>query len=218
MNTSIAVLAGGQSRRMGQDKALLDFLGEPLLNRVLRRIRHLTDDLFLVTPPRPGYEQFGTPLVPDLLPECGPLGGILTALQTARYPYCLILSCDLPFVNPQLLAAMLAWPRPYDVLVPVRNQATGQGGEQTLETLHAIYSKRCIEPISRRLTAGERKIVSFFPEVSVVQIPEADLRRYDPKLLSFVNANTPEAYQWVLAHAMTVEPRNTTAASLDSEE
>uniref|UniRef100_A0A7C5RSJ3 Probable molybdenum cofactor guanylyltransferase n=1 Tax=Thermomicrobium roseum TaxID=500 RepID=A0A7C5RSJ3_THERO len=210
MTASIAILAGGQSRRMGQDKALLDFHGEPLLVRVLRRVRPLTDDVFIVASDRPEYSRFNVPVVPDRLPGSGPLGGIYTALLTARHDYCLVLSCDLPFVNPQLLEALLALPRDYDVLVPTRAEQTGQGGAETFETLHAIYAKSCIPAIEQRLLRGEFKIIGFFPEVRVRRVPETELRRYDPELLSFLNANTPDAYRWALARAaMTEYPSQT---------
>jgi molybdopterin-guanine dinucleotide biosynthesis protein A len=205
MEASIAVLAGGRSRRMGQDKALLDFCGEPLLARVLRRVRHLTDDLFIVASDRPAYAQFGVPIVPDRLPGSGPLGGIYSALLAARHQYCLVLSCDLPFVSPDLLAALLAIPRDYDVLVPTRAERTGQGGMLTYETLHAIYSKRCLRAIERQLAAGNLKIVSFFAEVRVVPVPESHLRTIDPELLSFANTNTPEAYRAALERAKGTE-------------
>ncbi len=205
MQASIALLAGGQSRRMGRDKALLDFLGEPLLARVIRRVRPLTDDLFIVATDRPEYQQFGVPVVPDRIPGRGPLGGIYTALATARHEYCLVLSCDLPFVNPKLLAALLALPRDYDVLVPVRREQTQQGGQETLETLHAVYARSCLPAIERCLLEGRWKIISFFPEVRVRQVDETTLRRYDPDLASFLNTNTPEAYQRALEYAHRVE-------------
>lgn len=201
MSGSIAILAGGQSRRMGQDKALVDFLGEPLLQRVIRRISPVTDDLFVVAPPRPGYEAFGVRLVPDRLPGCGPLGGIYTALLSARYHRCLVLSCDLPFVNPLLVRVLLEWPGDYDVLIPTLPEQTGQGGPVTYETLHAVYTKRCVAAIERRLREGIYKIVSFFDDVQVLPIPEETLRQYDPELLSFVNTNTPESLEWARERA-----------------
>ncbi|MCX2726500.1 molybdenum cofactor guanylyltransferase [Thermomicrobium sp. 4228-Ro] len=207
MQASIALLAGGQSRRMGRDKALLDFLGEPLLARMIRRVRPLTDDLFIVASDRPEYEQFGVPVVPDRFPGCGPLGGIDTALHAARHDYCLVLSCDLPFVNPRLLAALLAIPRDYDVLVPVRSIRTDQGGDETFETLHAVYAKTCIPAIERCLAESRYKIVSFFSSVRVQRVEEAFVRWYDPDLLSFLNANTPEAYAQALALARRVLDR-----------
>ncbi len=207
MQASIALLAGGQSRRMGRDKALLDFLGEPLLARIIRRVRPLTDDLFIVATDRPEYEQFGIPVVPDRIPGCGPLGGIDTALHVARHDYCLVLSCDLPFVHPDLLAALLAIPRDYDVLIPVRSIRTAQGGNETYETLHAVYAKTARPAIERCLAEGHYKIVSFFPYVRVRRVDEAFLRQYDPDLLSFLNANTPESYTRALEYARRVLDR-----------
>lgn len=200
MDLSIAILSGGQSRRMGKDKALLDVGGEPLLGRVLRRVAPLSDDLLLIAPARPGYEQFAARRVDDLVPQAGPLGGIYTALTTAQHPYCLVLACDLPFVNVQLLRYMISLPRDYDVLIPALRGTSAQGGEETLQTLHAIYSRACIPAIEQQLAQGRYQVIGFFPRVHVRRIPESTVRQFDPELLSFFNANTPEAYAWALAH------------------
>ncbi len=202
MKLSIAVLAGGQSRRMGKDKALLDFLGEPLLGRVLRRVSPLTDDLFIVAAGRPEYECFGVRQVPDRVPGTGALGGIFTAIAEARHERCLVLACDLPFVNPDLLRFMAEQPLDYDVLIPtLAAERSDQGGQETLETLHAIYSRACLPAIERQLQAGHYKVIGFFPDVRVRRLPEELVRRFDPELLSFFNANTPESYAWALERA-----------------
>jgi molybdopterin-guanine dinucleotide biosynthesis protein A len=207
LNLSIAVLAGGQSRRMGRDKALLDFLGAPLLQRVLGRVRPLTDDLFIVATGRPEYGRFGVRVVPDRLPGAGALGGIYTAVAEASHERCLVLACDLPFVNPQLLRFMAEQPPDYDVLIPaLAAERSDQGGQETLETLHAIYVRSCLPAMERQLQAGWFKVIGFFPDVRVRRLPEEVVRRYDPELLSFFNANTPEAYTWALERARSELP------------
>lgn len=205
-SVSVGVLAGGQSRRMGRDKALLPFEGQPLLSLVLDRVRDFADDLFIVASDRPEYERFGVPVVADQYPDSGSLGGIYTAIAHARNDYCLVVACDMPFLNPSLLGAMLKRERSYDVLVPaLAAERSDQGGRETLETLHAIYSKRCLAPIERRLQAGRYKIIGFFDDVRVERISESELRQYDPALLSFFNANTPEEYAWAAARRETPE-------------
>lgn len=194
---SVAILAGGQSRRMGRDKALLDVGGQPLLQHVLDRAGSLSDDVLVVATDRPEYARFDVRIVADRFPQTGALGGIYTAIAEAAHPHCLVLACDMPFLNTELLKYMAAQPRDYDVLVPsLSADRSDQGGKETLETLHAIYGKACLPAIERQLRDGTLKVISFFSEVRVRRIPEAVIRQFDPHLLSFFNANTPEEYEW----------------------
>ncbi len=192
---SAAVLAGGQSRRMGEDKALLPLVPgrAPLLAIVLERLGGVADDLFVVATDRPGYAAFGAPLYADEYPEAGTLGGIATALRRARHDHCVVLACDMPFINPRFLAWMAAQPRSYDALVPRVPGESRQGTGTIWQTLHAIYGKGCVAAIERRLAVGERKVIGFFDEVRVTPIDVAQIARFDPDLRSFFNANTPEA-------------------------
>lgn len=187
---------------MGRDKALLDFGGRPLLERVIERAGSVADELLLIAAARPEYARFGIRLVPDRLPETGSLGGIFTAIVEASHSHCLVLACDMPFVNAHLLEFMAEMPRDYDVLVPsLPARRSRQGGDETLETLHAIYTKACRPAIERQLGEGIFKVVSFFGKVRVRRIPEIEVRRIDPELLSFFNANTPSELAWAERHA-----------------
>ncbi len=192
---SAAVLAGGRSSRMGQDKALLPLVadGPPLLAIVLRRLGLVADDVFVVATDRPDYASFGVPIYPDQLEEAGTLGGIATALRRAKHDHCLVVACDMPFLQPSFLSWMADRPRSYDALVPRVAGESRQGSGMIWQTLHAIYGKGCLEPIERRLLAGERKVVGFFDAVLVTPIEESQIVPFDPRLLSFFNANTPEA-------------------------
>ena len=192
---SAAVLAGGQSRRMGTDKALLPLRpGDPPLARlVIDRVREVTEEVFLVSPDRPGYGALGVPVVPDRFEEGGTLGGIGTALATASHEHCLVVACDLPFLSGPLLRWLAARPRDYDVLIPRLPGESRQGGGLVFQTLHAIYAKRCLPAIERQLVAGRRQVIGFFPEVRVEAVDLEAVRAIDPDLRSFFNANTPEA-------------------------
>ena len=192
---SAAVLAGGRSSRMGQDKALLPLAtdGPPLLAIVLRRLGLVADDVFVVATDRPDYASFGVPIYPDELEEAGTLGGIATALRRARHDHCLVVACDMPFLQPSFLSWMADRPRSYDALVPRVPGESRQGSGMIWQTLHAIYGKGCLEPIERQLLAGERKVVGFFDAVLVTPIEESQIVPFDPRLMSFFNANTPEA-------------------------
>lgn len=192
-----AVLAGGQSRRMGQDKALLEVDGRALIEYVLDVTKSLADETLIVASERPEYDRFGCRVVPDKFPQSGSLGGIYTALSESATDYCLVLACDMPFVNRNLLEYMAGVERNYDVLVPsLPPERSDQGSRETLETLHAIYGKSCLPAIERQLNAGVFKVIGFFTEVNVVKLPEEVVQEYDPQLLSFFNTNTPEEFAW----------------------
>jgi molybdenum cofactor guanylyltransferase len=194
---SVAVLAGGRSRRMGQDKALLEVDGRALIQYVIDAASPLGSETLIVASDRPEYHQFGCRVVPDKFPQSGSLGGIYTALSEAENEHCLVLACDMPFVNRALLEFMLSVERDYHALVPsLSADRSDQGDNETLETLHAIYHKACLPAIERQLNAGVFKVIGFFSEVKVQKLDEEIIRQYDPNLLSFFNANTPEEFAW----------------------
>jgi molybdopterin-guanine dinucleotide biosynthesis protein A len=187
---SVAVLAGGQSRRMGQDKAFLPVGGRPVVERVVERVAPLSDDLLLIANTQAPYSHLAARLVSDVYPGQGPLGGIYTALQAARHEHCLVVACDMPFLNPGLLRYLIdlvGLASGYDVVIP--------RVEEFPETLHAVYGKRCLEPIQRRLLAGQLKIVGFFDEVRVRYVERDDVARFDPEFHSFLNMNTPSDWE-----------------------
>ena len=122
-------------------------------------------------------------VVPDAYAEGGSLAGIYSGLAAATNEYALAVATDMPFLSVPLLRWMAAQPRDYDVLVPVRDEP---------EPLHAIYAKRCLGPMRRRLEAGRLKITGFFEDVRVRYVEQAVLAKYDPEGLSFFNINTPD--------------------------
>ncbi len=194
---SAAILAGGRSRRMGQDKALLEVEGRALIEYVIDVASSIADETLIVASERPEYEKFGHRVVSNKFPQSGSLGGIYTAVSESACDYCLVLACDMPFINKDLVKFMAERPRDYDVLVPsLAPERSDQGGNETLETLHAIYSKSCMSAIERQLNAGVFKVIGFFSEVNVQKLSEEVVMQYDPKLLSFFNANTPEEFAW----------------------
>lgn len=199
---SAAILAGGQSRRMGTDKALVSLLpgGPPLLEIVIERLRPLTDDLFIVATDRPAYARFGVPVHPDCYGATGVLGGIGSALRYARHEHCLVVGCDMPFLDHDLLQGLIAGISGADAVVPRIAGKSRQGGSTVLQPLHAVYSRRCLLAVERALRQGRLQAIAFLPDVHVRVIGERALRRLDPNLRSLVSVNTPEmlaaARQW----------------------
>jgi molybdopterin-guanine dinucleotide biosynthesis protein A len=157
----------------------------------VRKLSALSDDLVVVTNTPERYQQLSLPvrLVPDERPGAGSLMGIYSGLRVARHTYALAVACDMPFLNPALLRHMLSWTCGYDVVIP-------RVGE-LLEPLHAIYGKACLPFMAGLLEGGQHKIVTFFNDVRVRYVEEDEIRRFDPRLLSFVNVNTPDDWERV---------------------
>lgn len=184
---SVAIQAGGESRRMGEDKALLPFLGETLVERVMRRIAPLADELFITTNQPETYPDFQVPLCKDILPGKGALGGLFTALSVAQNPVLILVACDMPFINADLLRAQVErlHTQNADAVVP----QTSQG----YEPFHAVYRcEICLPAVQQALEIGERRLISWFPAVRVSAFSPEDIRNYDPQLISFWNINTKE--------------------------
>jgi molybdenum cofactor guanylyltransferase len=193
---SAAALAGGQSRRMGSDKALLPLIagGQPMLGLVLEQLAYVADDMLIVANEQERYASFGARVVSDLRPQVGALGGIHAAITSSAHEHCLVVACDMPFLSLPLLRRMAREPRNYDVLVPVIPGSSRQRGDGLVfQTLHAIYSKRCLPFIETRIAEGKKQVVGFFEDVRVRTLDLTEIVRWDPELRSFFNANTPDA-------------------------
>lgn len=181
---SIAVLAGGQSTRMGQNKAFLKIDQHVLIERVLAAVRPLTDDLFISTNAPEEYESFGLRLVADIYPGKAALGGIYSVIEAARNEHVLVVACDMPFLNRRLLAYLIELAPTADVIAPLINPPQP-------ETMHAIYSKTCLPSIKTRLQANKLRIIGFFDQVLVRYVGRDELAKFDPNFDSFMNVNTP---------------------------
>ncbi len=207
-----AVLAGGRSSRMGTDKALvrLDPTGPTLLERVLERVGAVAEERLIIASDRPAYTAFGVAVEPDHYPDAAALGGIATALEVAAGDPCLVVSCDLPFLNPALLLHLRALATDADVVVPVVRGESRQGDGIILQTLHAVYGPTCLPAITAQIARGERQIVRFFKEISVTTVSEETVRQFDPDLWTFFNVNTPEALARAKAHALSETVRSST--------
>jgi molybdopterin-guanine dinucleotide biosynthesis protein A len=186
---TVAINAGGKSSRMGTDKSFVALLGKPMIEHVVERVADLGQiETILITNNPDLYAHLNLPMFSDVLPDKGSLGGIYTAIYHSRGEYTLCVACDMPFLNPELLRYMASlFTAETDVIVP-RVDGYPEG-------LHAIYSRRCLEPIRRKLEADRLKVISFYEDVQVRYLDEAEYRRFDPKGQSFRNINTPDELQ-----------------------
>lgn len=191
---SAAILAGGRGERMGTDKALLRLTpaGPTLIERVATAVRAVAAETLIVANDH-RLDFLRLPTVADAYPGAGALGGIYSAVAAAAHQHCLVVACDMPFLSVPLLQALAREPRDFDVLapfLPVKESRQGTEGG-VYETLHALYGKGALPAMRARLEAGQFKIIGFFPAVRVRPFPVEAVRRYDPTLRSFFNANTP---------------------------
>ncbi len=187
---TISIQAGGASRRMGQDKALMPFLGRPLILRLVERLRPFADRLIVTTNRPQEYAFLDAPLYPDVQPGVGALGGLLTALSVAETPFVALAACDMPFASGALLrfgAERLA-ATGGDVFIP--RSAHG------LEPLHAVYRREtCLDAVQAALAAGQRRMISWFSSVQVEQAGRDLWGAFDPDGVLFLNVNTPEEFR-----------------------
>jgi molybdopterin-guanine dinucleotide biosynthesis protein A len=186
---SIVIQAGGESRRMGQDKALMPFLGRPLIQRVVDRLSPIADEVLVTTNNPDGYRFLNYCLFPDLIPGRGALGGLYTALSSAVCEAVAVVACDMPFASAELLEAAirLLVDEVADVVIP----DSGDG----LEPLHAVYRREtCIPAIKAAIDANKWRLISWFPQVRVRILRPDEIKLHDPSGLAFWNLNTPEEF------------------------
>jgi molybdopterin-guanine dinucleotide biosynthesis protein A len=172
---------------MGRDKAFLELDGRPLIQIVVERMVEVCSEVLIVADDGTSYAGFGVAVVADRFPGVGVLGGLHAGLAAASHELTLAVGCDMPFLKPQLLRAFAAWAEGYDVVL-LRHRGY-------VEPLHGAYRRTCLPPIEAAIRAGQRRIVSFFPQVRVRTITPEDIAPIDPQLESFRNLNTPEEWQ-----------------------
>jgi molybdopterin-guanine dinucleotide biosynthesis protein A len=183
VSVSAAIMAGGKSTRMGQDKAWIELDGEPLITRVARVLGEVADEVIVVAND-PRYETLGLRVVRDKYPQGGALGGIATGVGAAAHDTVLVAACDMPFLSAELWRLLLGHAGEADVVIP-RVAAE-------YETMHALYAKTCLPHMARAIAENRLRVISFFDAVSVKAIDEPELRTVDPTFRAFTNVNTPE--------------------------
>ena len=180
----IAILAGGQSRRMGRDKALLHLEGQTLIERVIAAVRPLARSTFIVGDPAT-YAHLDLAIYPDQHPATGPIGGLYTALSLDLGPI-LLLACDLPFLAPDFLHFLVRKRGPYQVVAPRTNNG--------LEPLCALYEPCCLSTIESAIQCGQLSMRALLSQLNLHEVPTEDWQTYDEHGLLFANLNTPEEY------------------------
>lgn len=186
INLSVVIQAGGRSTRMSQDKGLTPFRGIPLTRYILQQIEGLGNETIIISNRPESYEQFGLPIYEDVYQDIGALGGLYSAIQHASNEYCLVLACDMPFINSPLLQYLIDLAPEHDAVIPRLYP------NKFAEPFRAVYSKVCLAPIKKVIDEGQRKVISFFDQVDIRFVDRSEIKEFDPNLKSFININTPD--------------------------
>ena len=178
------ILAGGLSTRLGRDKSIEPIEHQTLLSRIHEKLLKITSDITVVVNTTEKAQKIpinNVETVLDLYPNCGSLGGMFTGLNHAKQEWGLVVACDMPFINIQLIEKMLQLRTTHDAVVPYINNFP--------EPTHALYSKKCLPHIEKYLKKNQLKISNFFKDVNIKKITTETIKEYDPDLLSFFNIN-----------------------------
>ena len=185
------VLVGGESRRMGEDKARAELAGKALVERVLDVVRPLFSELYIGAHDDTALgDSYGLPTVIDTLPGRGPALGVCSALENARAELVFVVSCDLPMLSANVIEFLASKAEGFDVVVP---RIDGRA-----QTTCAIYSRACLAPLEERLSTGEKKLRSlnrFLEEtegLKVLYVDEDELSLIDNGTQSFADVDTPQ--------------------------
>lgn len=181
------LLAGGESRRMGRDKAGIELDGVSTAKRTIDAFRPLFADMFAVSKTTGRFDDLGCREVADIFGEMGAMVGILTALGEAKTEYIFVAACDMPFIDRNVVELIVSKGIGRDVALPL---ISGNG-----DPLHAIYSKDCFERMlafMKKEGKSLNRFIESLPEDQVRYISEDEIRAVDPEALSLFNMNTPE--------------------------
>jgi len=185
--TSI-ILAGGRSSRLGREKLAEVIAGKSLIERAISSLSSLSQEILIVISQKQARSSLSLDTYPeaktvvDLYSGKGSLIGIYTGLVHSTNFLNLVVACDMPFLNVNLLRYMIDISPGFDVVIP-------RIGDQ-MEPLHALYSKNCIGPMESLIRQDNLKVTAFFNSVKVRYVGKEELYRFDPERLSFFNINT----------------------------
>jgi len=180
------ILAGGASTRMGVDKAFLDYEGTPLIVRVHATLAPLFAEVLIAAGAEtPGRGPFPARALYDETPGQGPLAGLVAGLKAARTPWLFMVACDMPNLDPQVIARVVAERGP-GIAAVVPESAGG------LESCHALYARAALPIIEVAMAEGERAPHRLFRRLNARIVPKADIAALDPTFRSLANLNTPD--------------------------
>ncbi|OEF99183.1 molybdenum cofactor guanylyltransferase [Vulcanibacillus modesticaldus] len=191
MNAGAIILAGGKSKRMGTNKALLEINGRKVIEMVKDRLAEVFSEIILVTNNMEEYDFLGLPMVEDKIKGRGPLAGIHAGLSTSSFDINLIVACDMPFISPELAVYLIGQIEEYDVVTP---KITGE-----IHPLFSVYNKSTLPIIEKHLLKDKLKIKELLKQLNVRVVTEEEIKYFlDDNLENLVfNMNSPMDYESV---------------------
>jgi len=182
------ILAGGRASRMGGiNKAFIEVGGERLIDRTLRIYRAFFREILISTNSPLEHLEFDARIVTDIHRGKGPLGGLHAGLLHADCEQAFVSACDMPYLSEAFIGHMIARAQGYDLVVPV--SANG------FESLHAVYSRRCLPVIESQIEKGELKVALLFRKFKNLELPDDEIRRFDHDGRLLANLHRPEDLQ-----------------------
>ncbi|WP_103079466.1 molybdenum cofactor guanylyltransferase [Petrotoga miotherma] len=178
------LLSGGKSSRFGTNKAMETINGKPLIEQIVQGLKNVFEKVYIIGNVKEYTFLQGVFFCEDIIPNKGPLGGLLTGLICSDSEYNFLTACDMPFLTREFFEFVKLQKKDYDLLVPAYNSY--------LEPLAAVYSKKCLPFISDSLKRNQLKLKSFFPQVNVRIIKETVIREIGEPEKLFFNINYKE--------------------------
>jgi molybdopterin-guanine dinucleotide biosynthesis protein A len=176
------ILAGGNSKRMGRDKAALPFNGATLLQHVIASVQPLFA-LTLVSV-RELRADVALPQICDTQPDGGPLVGLLSALEKVTTPWAFVVACDMPFIAPAVIMHLSQCRANHQAVIPLVD-----GHAQPLA---AFYARSALPLLQRSLASGNQSLTGALQTLDVRYVTADELALYDPQLRSFFDLDTPQ--------------------------
>lgn len=169
---------------MGEDKRFLQIGDRSLFDRSLSALRSMFQNVVVVIAQDSPPLDTEVPVLRDLVPDCGSLGGLYTGLKRAETQYIFAVACDMPFLDPRTMACFTDRRSDADIVIA---KLAGQ-----VHPMHAVYGRRCLPVLEAMVHARDLKIQRILsdPSLRVRLIVEADLQNLDPEGRSFMNVNT----------------------------
>ena len=186
---TIVLQAGGLSTRMGRDKALMPFLGIPLIERLRDRLLILNREILIISNDFSGYEYLGLPLYKDVIPDRGALGGLLTALTISNTPFVGLIAADMPFASPQLLTHLL------ELIQYEEGDAALPSTKSSLEPLHGVYRcDTCLPLVKDAIKRDLWRMRSWHDQANILTLSPQKTTEVTGNTHTFTNLNTPEDF------------------------
>ena len=189
---SAAILAGGRATRFGgRDKSALLVEGRPIVERQLAELSAVADDIMIVGARADGARAFQASganyrAIADLVPGCGPLGGLHAALTEMRSDRVVLVACDMPYLDGRFAEYLLSLAGDAAVVVP----RTDRG----YHPLCAVYTRACLEPVAARLAKRQLALLGLFTDVPTRIVTAAEMSRFGAPSRLLANVNTPDEY------------------------